>query len=111
MALQVRKELRRQLRRLDDEIQVTSIFVTHDQEEALEVTDRAVLMSVGRVEQQDALELELEREGQAGLIEAEIPADRDRALKLCEGEILFARPRRLFFFELERCPLWAPIGG
>jgi sulfate transport system ATP-binding protein len=47
----VRKELRRWLRRLHDELQVTSIFVTHDQEEALEVADRVVLMNKGRVEQ------------------------------------------------------------
>ncbi len=48
---QVRKELRRWLRRLHDELSVTSIFVTHDQEEALEVADRVVLMNKGQVEQ------------------------------------------------------------
>ena len=48
---QVRKELRRWLRRLHDELHITSIFVTHDQEEALEVADRVVLMNSGRVEQ------------------------------------------------------------
>ena len=47
----VRKELRRWLRRLHDELHVTSIFVTHDQEEALEVADRVVLMNAGAVEQ------------------------------------------------------------
>ena len=47
----VRKELRRWLRRLHDELHVTSIFVTHDQEEALEVADRVVLMNKGHVEQ------------------------------------------------------------
>src|SRR5213075_2355077 len=47
----VRKELRRWLRRLHDELHITSIFVTHDQEEALEVADRVVLMDHGRVEQ------------------------------------------------------------
>jgi sulfate/thiosulfate transport system ATP-binding protein len=47
----VRKELRRWLRRLHDELHVTSIFVTHDQEEALEVADKVVLMNKGRVEQ------------------------------------------------------------
>ncbi|WDZ94758.1 sulfate ABC transporter ATP-binding protein [Herbaspirillum sp. WKF16] len=47
----VRKELRRWLRRLHDELHVTSIFVTHDQEEALEVADQVVLMNKGRVEQ------------------------------------------------------------
>jgi sulfate transport system ATP-binding protein len=47
----VRKDLRRWLRRLHDEIQLTSVFVTHDQEEALEVSDRVVLFDHGRVEQ------------------------------------------------------------
>ncbi|HEY1148284.1 MAG TPA: sulfate ABC transporter ATP-binding protein [Pseudoduganella sp.] len=47
----VRKELRRWLRRLHDDLHVTSIFVTHDQEEALEVADQVVLMNKGRVEQ------------------------------------------------------------
>jgi sulfate transport system ATP-binding protein len=47
----VRKELRRWLRRLHDELHVTSIFVTHDQEEALEVADRVVLMNHGKIEQ------------------------------------------------------------
>jgi sulfate transport system ATP-binding protein len=52
----VRKELRRWLRRLHDELHVTSIFVTHDQEEALEVADRVVLMNEGRIEQVDSPE-------------------------------------------------------
>jgi len=47
----VRKELRRWLRRLHDELHITSIFVTHDQEEALEVSDRVVVLNKGRIEQ------------------------------------------------------------
>ena len=47
----VRQELRRWLRRLHDELHVTSVFVTHDQEEAFEVSDRIVLMNQGRIEQ------------------------------------------------------------
>ncbi len=48
---QVRLELRRWLRRLHEEINVTSVFVTHDQEEALEVADHVVVMSHGKIEQ------------------------------------------------------------
>ena len=48
----VRKELRRWLRRLHDELHVTSIFVTHDQEEALEVADRVVVINQGKIEQE-----------------------------------------------------------
>ncbi|WP_275075321.1 sulfate/thiosulfate ABC transporter ATP-binding protein CysA [Providencia rettgeri] len=48
---QVRIELRRWLRQLHDELKFTSVFVTHDQEEAMEVADRIVVMSQGRIEQ------------------------------------------------------------
>ena len=48
---QVRKELRDWLRRLHDEVHVTTVFVTHDQEEALEVADELVVINNGRVEQ------------------------------------------------------------
>ena len=47
----VRQELRRWLRRLHDELHVTSVFVTHDQEEAFEVADRVVVMNAGAIEQ------------------------------------------------------------
>ncbi len=48
---QVRKELRNWLRRLHDQMHVTTVFVTHDQEEAMDVADRIVVMANGRVEQ------------------------------------------------------------
>jgi sulfate transport system ATP-binding protein len=48
---QVRKELRAWLRRLHDEVHVTTLFVTHDQEEALEVADQLVVINHGVVEQ------------------------------------------------------------
>lgn len=47
----VRKELRAWLRRLHDEVHLTSVFVTHDQEEAMEVADEIVIMNQGRIEQ------------------------------------------------------------
>jgi sulfate/thiosulfate transport system ATP-binding protein len=47
----VRRELRRWLRKLHERIRVTSIFVTHDQEEALEVSDRVAVMNAGKIEQ------------------------------------------------------------
>jgi sulfate transport system ATP-binding protein len=51
---QVRAELREWLRRLHDEIHVTTIFVTHDQEEAMEVAKQIVVMNAGRIEQAGA---------------------------------------------------------
>ncbi len=47
----VRKDLRRWLRGLHDKLHVTSVFVTHDQEEALEIADRVVVLNAGRIEQ------------------------------------------------------------
>jgi sulfate transport system ATP-binding protein len=47
----VRQELRQELRRLHDDLGVTGVLVTHDQEEALEVSDRIVVLNQGRVEQ------------------------------------------------------------
>jgi sulfate transport system ATP-binding protein len=48
---QVRQELRRWLRNLHDAMRVTSVFVTHDQDEAFEVSDRVVILNKGRIEQ------------------------------------------------------------
>ena len=48
----MRKELRAWLRRLHDEMHVTTVFVTHDQEEAMEVSDPIVIMDHGKVDQE-----------------------------------------------------------
>ena len=48
---QVRQDLRRWLRNLHDELKMTSVFVTHDQDEAFEVADQVVIMNKGKVEQ------------------------------------------------------------
>lgn len=52
----VRRDLRKWLRKLHDEIKVTSLFVTHDQDEALEVADRVVILNKGKIEQVDSPE-------------------------------------------------------
>ena len=57
----VRKELRRWLRGLHDELHFTSVFVTHDQEEALELSDQVVVMNHGRIEQVDTPQTVYER--------------------------------------------------
>ena len=81
----VRQELRHWLRRLHDEIHVTSLFVTHDQEEALEVADQVVVMNNGRIEQvgtpdevfhQPANEFVLNFLGHVNVFHGRIQADR-----------------------------------
>jgi sulfate transport system ATP-binding protein len=61
----VRKELRRWLRQLHEEIHVTSVFVTHDQEEALELADRVVVLDKGRIRQAGTPEEVYERPASA----------------------------------------------
>ena len=72
----VRKELRRWLRRLHDEVHVTSVFVTHDQEEAMEVADRIVVMNQGRIEQDGPPDEVYDRP--ATPVRAAVPRRRER---------------------------------
>ena len=57
----VRKDLRRWLRRLHDELHITTVFVTHDQEEAMEVADQIVVMDRGRIAQIGSVETVYEK--------------------------------------------------
>ena len=78
----VRKELRDWLRRLHDEVHVTTVFVTHDQEEALEVADEIVVINEGRVEQIGIARPAVRRAGQRlrdGLPRRGHPAQRGRS--------------------------------
>jgi len=161
----VRRELRRWLRKLHDELGITSLFVTHDQEEALELADRIVVVNEGRIEQvgtpdevyrrpetpfvfgflgeanwldtsvdgrkarvgfrPDDIEVSLgPLDGQSfaarvsrvqplgaraklelvsangGIVQADVPSERVRALALSPGTEVFAAPRELqVFFE------------
>ena len=98
----VRKELRRWLRRLHDEMHVTSVFVTHDQEEALEVADRIVVMNEGRIEQDGHARRGLRPPGHA--LRAAVPGRREpvprphrpRARRrTAAGEVSYVRPHEL----------------
>jgi len=96
----VRKELRRWLRRLHDEMHVTSVFVTHDQEEAMEVADRIVVMNEGRIEQvgspdevydQPATPFVLQFLGDVNLFHGRLgPAPSQAA-----GDVSYVRPHEL----------------
>ncbi|KQW68790.1 MULTISPECIES: sulfate/molybdate ABC transporter ATP-binding protein [unclassified Methylibium] len=97
----VRKELRRWLRRLHDEVHVTSVFVTHDQEEAMEVADRIVVMNQGRVEQDGAPDhvydhpaspFVLQFLGDVNLFHGRFGAGRGDAKG---GEVSYVRPHEL----------------
>ena len=96
----VRKELRRWLRRLHDEMHVTSVFVTHDQEEAMEVADRIVVMNHGRIEQDGtpdevydhpATPFVLQFLGDVNLFHGRL----DRAGAAGDGEVSYVRPHEL----------------
>jgi sulfate/thiosulfate transport system ATP-binding protein len=96
----VRKELRRWLRRLHDEVHVTSVFVTHDQEEAMEVADRIVVMNNGRIEQVGTPEEVYDRPATPFVLQFlgevnRLPAAPGQAQDGGAGEDLFVRPHDL----------------
>lgn len=120
---QVRKELRRWLRRLHDELHVTSVFVTHDQEEALEVADRIVVMNKGRIEQVGTPEQVYDKPaspfvcqflGDVNLFHSRIHAGwadvGGSSSSLAQGEIaqIFVRPHEI---KLSREPLDQALEG
>jgi sulfate transport system ATP-binding protein len=84
----VRKELRRWLRHLHEKIHVTSVFVTHDQEEALEVADRVVVMDKGRIEQAGAPR-DVYENPQTAFVHEFIGESIALPVALREGQVLF----------------------
>ncbi|MDR1385670.1 MAG: TOBE-like domain-containing protein [Planctomycetaceae bacterium] len=105
----VRQNLRRWLRRLHDEIKLTSLFVTHDQEEALELADRVIVMNQGRIEQEGTPEdvfhcpknaFVMDFLGNVNLFHGRVVAgqivfDSDHAAKEGEEVPLFVRPHEI----------------
>jgi sulfate transport system ATP-binding protein len=87
----VRRDLRRWLRRLHDEIHLTSVFVTHDQEEAIELADRVVIINHGVVEQDGTVEDVVERPANPFVMNffGTVNVFRDRANP---GRAAYARP-------------------
>lgn len=106
----VRLELRRWLRQLHDEVHITSVFVTHDQEEALEVADRVAVMNEGRIEQIGAPDEVYERPatsfvfnflGNVNLFHGRIDGGRTYIQQSATDHVVFVRPHAL---EISRRP-------
>jgi len=106
----VRLELRRWLRQLHDEVGVTSVFVTHDQDEALEVSDRVAVMNRGRIEQVGTPDEVYHRPatsfvynflGNVNLFHGRVDNGTARIDREATGHLVFVRPHAL---EIARNP-------
>ena len=107
----VRLELRRWLRQLHDEVHITSVFVTHDQEEALEVADRIAVMNEGRIEQvgspdevyhHPATPFVYNFLGNVNLFHGRVDDEKQTTIQETEtGEFVYVRPHLL---EIQRQP-------
>ena len=104
----VRKELRRWLRRLHDEMHVTSVFVTHDQEEAMEVADRIVVMNEGRVEQVGSPDEVYDRPATPFVLQflGDVNLFHGR-VEQGEGEVRYVRPHELEIVAEAGADTWA----
>jgi sulfate transport system ATP-binding protein len=100
----VRLELRRWLRQLHDEVHITSVFVTHDQDEALEVSDRVAVMNEGRIEQvgspdevyhQPATSFVYNFLGNVNLFHGRIDEEQTTVPDPSGGDLVYARPHLL----------------
>lgn len=100
----VRLELRRWLRQLHDEVHITSVFVTHDQDEALEVADRVAVMNEGRIEQVGAPDEVYHHPaspfvynflGSVNLFHGRADNETFSIHEQATGELLYARPHLL----------------
>ena len=87
----VRRDLRRWLRRLHDEIHLTSVFVTHDQEEAIELADRVVIINRGVVEQNGSVDDVVDRPANEFVMRffGTVNVFHD---PLCHEQVVYARP-------------------